>query len=82
MISRANNDSGQPDVSLRGADDSIRILRLRHMCELTGMSRSAIYRMESGNQFPKRVKLSSHSVGWIEGEVQQWLSSRIETSRR
>lgn len=59
-----------------------RIIRLKQVIELTGLSRSAIYdRLDSKSKrhdtsFPKQVKLgtSSHSaVGWREAEVLAWI---------
>lgn len=58
------------------------VLRLPQVCALTGLCRSMIYRMEAEQRFPRRIKLGCRSVGWIEGEVQDWISRRIEGSRQ
>ena len=60
---------------------SLRILRLPQVCEVTGFCRSMIYQMEAELRFPRRVKIGTRAVGWLEGEVQAWLISRIEASR-
>ena len=60
---------------------SIKILRLPQVCEVTGFCRSMIYQMEAERRFPKRVKIGTRAVGWLEGEVQAWLVNRIEASR-
>lgn len=39
------------------------------------------YQMEAERRFPKRVKIGTRAVGWLEGEVQAWLVNRIEASR-
>lgn len=62
--------------------EHFRMLRLPQVCERTGLSRSSIYKLESEQRFPSRVKLSTRAVAWIEREVQAWLSERIELSRR
>ncbi|WP_310887981.1 helix-turn-helix transcriptional regulator [Burkholderia pseudomallei] len=31
--------------------------------------------------FPKRIRLSAHSVGWLEHEIDAWIESRIACSR-
>ena len=48
---------------------------------MTGLGRSMIYQMEADLRFPKRVKIGTRAVGWLEGEVRAWLQKRIELSR-
>jgi prophage regulatory protein len=62
-------------------DQAVRILRLPEVCSVTGLGRSMIYQMESDQRFPKRVKIGTRAVGWVEGEVRAWLQKRIELSR-
>jgi len=38
-----------------------------------------IARLEAAGEFPKRVRLGSNRVGWVEDEVLQWLQERIDT---
>jgi predicted DNA-binding transcriptional regulator AlpA len=40
-----------------------------------------IYQLEAAHQFPRRVKIGVRTVGWIEGEVEEWLTQRVERSR-
>jgi Prophage CP4-57 regulatory protein (AlpA) len=40
-----------------------------------------IYQLEAEQRFPGRIKIGRRAVGWIEGEVQEWLAIRIERSR-
>lgn len=61
--------------------ESLKILRLPQVCSLTGLSRSVIYQMEADLRFPKRIKLGSRAVGWLEQEVHAWLLERIAASR-
>lgn len=35
-------------------------------------------RLEAAGQFPKRVRLGQHRVGWVKDEVLEWLQQRIE----
>jgi prophage regulatory protein len=62
--------------------DSLRILRLPQVCEVTGLCRSMIYQMEADLRFPQRVKIGTRAVGWLEKEVNAWLMRRIATSRQ
>jgi predicted DNA-binding transcriptional regulator AlpA len=50
----------------------IHILRLAQVIERTGLKKTKIY-----EQFPMRVKITAHAVGWIEDEVQASLVGRI-----
>lgn len=58
--------------------DSKRIIRLKEVQALTGLSRSTIYDHMKAKNFPQPVKLGSHSVGWVESEVQDWIGHLIE----
>nr|WP_218104306.1 AlpA family phage regulatory protein [Methylophaga muralis] len=48
---------------------------------MTGLSGSSIYRGAANGTFPKPIKLSERSSGWLKSEVEQWLKNRIEASR-
>ena len=58
------------------------ILRLPAVKARTGLSRSTIYLRISEGSFPKSVSLGGRAVGWIEAEVNDWLTQRIEASRK
>ncbi|QPJ64813.1 MAG: AlpA family transcriptional regulator [Candidatus Nitrohelix vancouverensis] len=59
-----------------------RILRLPEVMARTGLSRSTIYHYISKAAFPKPVSLGVRAVGWVEGEIQEWLHLQIESSRK
>lgn len=65
----------------RAPAGTIQVLRLPQVCRMTGLSRSSIYQMEAEKRFPRRVKIGTRSVGWIESEVQTWLRQRIESDQ-
>lgn len=58
----------------------IRLLRLGQVISMTGLGKTKIYELQAEGDFPMRVKITSHSVGWIEEEVQSWLARRIKAS--
>ena len=61
---------------------NLKVLRRPEVEKVTGLCRSTIYaKMEDGT-FPKPIKLSERSVGWLEHEVQEWLKNRISDSRK
>lgn len=55
---------------------AMRFLRIRHVMQLTGLSRMTIYRLELAGRFPKRRQLSKNSVAWLESDVEGWAESR------
>lgn len=58
------------------------ILRLPAIKARTGLSRSTIYLKVSQGTFPAPVSLGARAVGWVESEINAWLTERIEQSRK
>jgi len=56
----------------------MRILSKRQLKELVLYSPQHIARLEKAGKFPRRVQIGPNRVGWIEGEVMDWLQERIE----
>lgn len=77
--------SGAPSEAAKPASPSTapRILRIAEVVKSTGVSRSTIYDKMNPKSprhdptFPKRRKLGTDSVGWLELEVQAWIDSRV-----
>jgi prophage regulatory protein len=61
--------------------EDIRIMRRKEVQAVTGHSRSNIYLLMAKGEFPKQVKLSERSVGWVASEIQEYLQNRIFASR-
>lgn len=57
------------------------IQKLVEVKKNTGLSGSSIYRLASKGQFPKPIKLSQRSSGWLKSEIDEWLDERVEASR-
>ena len=55
-----------------------KLLRRRQVEEITGMSRSSIYRLMQDGQFPRPVKVGCAAVRWRESNIAGWLESRPE----
>lgn len=57
-----------------------RVLRRPELEKMTGISRSTIYEKLNPKSayydptFPKPVRLGSNTVGWIEDDVNAWIS--------
>jgi len=52
-----------------------KIIRTKEVLELSGLSRTTLWRLEKKGQFPARLPMSAGSVGWRLSEVKQWLQS-------
>ncbi len=57
------------------------ILRLPTVKSRTGLARSTIYLRIAQGSFPKQISLGGRAIGWVEGEIEAWLSNQIEQSR-
>jgi prophage regulatory protein len=67
------------------------ILRRDEVERRTGLSRSAIYAKLKANPnrpyefdptFPTPVRLGSQAVGWVESELEDWITAQITKSRK
>ncbi|EKO3474538.1 AlpA family transcriptional regulator [Vibrio fluvialis] len=56
----------------------MRILRLKDVMAMTGLSRATIYVYMAKQNFPQKIHLGSSSIGWLESEVQEWIAVRVE----
>lgn len=53
-----------------------RLLRLRDVIALTGLSKSSVYVAMTQRAFPRPVALGARAVGWRESDVAAWIESR------
>ena len=53
-----------------------RPLARKQVEEITGLSRSSIYRLMTSGEFPRPVRVGPAAVRWRESEVMDWLESR------
>jgi prophage regulatory protein len=71
--------------------NALTILRRKQVEARTGLSRSTIYSKIRHNPkrpgdfdptFPTPVSVGAKAVGWIEGEIDAWLTAQVEKSRK
>tara|TARA_R110002049_G_scaffold87839_3_gene222378 strand:- start:701 stop:961 length:261 start_codon:yes stop_codon:yes gene_type:complete len=55
-----------------------KILRCQDVQEVTGLSRSTIYRMMNRDDFPKATKLGIRAIGWRQSAVADWIEARCD----
>lgn len=53
-----------------------RIIRKPELLNILGLSDPTVYRMEKAGRFPKRLRLGGNSCGWLQSEVDGWISER------
>ena len=70
---------------------ALTILRRKQVEARTGLSRSSIYARLRKNPkrpgdydptFPTPVSVGAKAVGWIEAEIDAWLTAQVEKSRK
>jgi len=54
-----------------------RLIRLKEVTEVTGLSKSGVYKYISEGRFPANVPLGGRAVAWVESEVQDWIAEVI-----
>jgi prophage regulatory protein len=59
----------------------IRMLRLPQVLDSTGLGKTKIYELQAEGDFPMRVKITAHSVAWVEEEAQAGSQRGVERAR-
>jgi len=54
-----------------------RIIRKQEVKIKTGLPNSTIYELISQGKFPKQIKLSARSSGWLESEIDEWIATKV-----
>ena len=54
---------------------SPKILNVKQLSEVTGLSPVTIWRKEKKGEFPARRQLGSRRVGWLTREIDEWLEA-------
>lgn len=66
-----------PDAPLRRTLPP-KLLRFPEVRELTGLSRSTVWRLERRGDFPRHHRIAPNVVAWREDDVTRWISLRTE----
>ena len=53
-----------------------RVLRIEEVERMVGLRKSAIYTRVNDSTFPRPIKLTTRSSGWLLSEVQGWIAER------
>ncbi len=76
LMNSIQEEIARPDPAPSNNKFSERIIRSQEVKEITGLSRTTIWRLERKGEFPSRVALSEKSVGWRLGDIEQWIRNR------
>ena len=60
----------------------MKLLRIKGVIHLTGISKSSIYALSNAGKFPAPLKLSEKTTAWVESEVLDWIQSKIEERKQ
>lgn len=60
----------------RSTKPECEVVRSKDLRQLTGLSRSSIWRLERDGDFPARVRLTRSGVGWRRTDIEAWLATR------
>lgn len=52
------------------------LLRQAEVQRRTKLGRTTLWRLERAGDFPRRRQITGTTIGWIESEVEEWISSR------
>jgi prophage regulatory protein len=55
-----------------------KIYRINEVSDLTGLTKSSIYKQIRLQKFPKGVKITDRSIGWPSDLIDTWLTEKIE----
>ena len=55
---------------------TIRFLSFKEVQQLTGLSRSTIYRQVKRGDFPRPRMITDRKVGFLERELEHWMQGR------
>jgi prophage regulatory protein len=54
-----------------------RVMRLKEVIMICGLSRSSIYSYIADGKFPQPRKIGSRAVGWDSWEIERWIDDRL-----
>ena len=80
---RAAGDA--PDASRRVQPASLaqyeRLLRLRDVLDIVGLSRAHVYNLIKQGLFPSPIALGSNCARWVQSDVLAWVEASIAAAR-
>jgi len=79
-VSSHHGVSADSNPTVRQLEKALHILRMKQLVERTKLSRATLYvLMTTDSTFPRKIRLTARSVGWLESELEAWIVSRAES---
>ena len=50
------------------------VLRKKQVLAMVGLSASTVYTMQKTGAFPRPIKLSQRTTGWLTSDIEHWLA--------
>ena len=60
------------------SDTDERLLTLKEVKHKTGLGSTTVYKLVKRGEFPRQVQVGPRSVRWLQTEIDQWISRRVE----
>ena len=79
ITGNTSDDTGL--AALVGSRQGERLLRLRDVLAIVGMSRAHVYNLIKQGHFPRPIALGSNCARWVQSEVQTWVGESIIAAR-
>jgi prophage regulatory protein len=65
---------------VRQLGGALYILRMKQLVVRTGLSRATLYMLKATDPtFPQKIRLTERAVGYLESEVDAWITTRAES---
>ena len=55
----------------------MKVLKLKAVTEKTTLCHSTIYKLIAEGSFPRPIDLTGRAVGWVDSEIDHWITSKI-----
>lgn len=55
-----------------------RLIRLKEVIHISGLSRASIYSFMEEGIFPQSVSLGARAIGWRYQDIQNWIQEKIQ----
>lgn len=68
-------DMGSNVNENNNVSDDVKLYSIDDIVDITGLSRTTIYRMMDEGNFPKSIKIGKYTVRWKSSEIRSWIES-------
>lgn len=55
----------------------MQILSIKEACKRVGLSRTTVWQLSRQGEFPGLIQITTKRKGYLESEIQEWISARV-----